>query len=97
MTIALFGKTIAPENRGSLGNEIKELLEEYKRMVNNSLKTDREIFIENKNLQNKVANLEIRINNAKRLNNVREQEADYLIYKLENIDNEEEKGIKRTK
>jgi len=78
------------ENRGTLINEVKELIVDYKRMINDSSKTDMELFLENKSIRNRIVDLELRIIEARKLNNGRNNEADYLLEKLDNIDNNSE-------
>ena len=79
-------KEVNPDNRGSLTSEIKAFLLEYQQMISDTTKTDRELFIENKSIRDRIVDLELRINAARRISDNRKYETNYLLGKIDNLD-----------
>ncbi len=84
-------KAVDFENRGTLTAEVKAFLLEYQKMIEESSKTDRDLALENSSITKKIADLQLKIAFAKRKNVGRKTEVEYLISKVEGLEEREVK------
>ena len=81
---------VSVANRGTLGEEIKQLLVDYMGRIDDATKSDIEICTEYPDTLTRINELERRIKIAKKLDTSRKKESKYLLEKLEKMESPQE-------
>lgn len=78
--------TVSCENRGTLPAEVRQVLTKYQKMIAEDPKSDNRIALENNELLQEIADLEIRIITASRVKGGRGNEIEYLQKRLDALE-----------
>ena len=81
---------VSVANRGTLREEIKQLLVDYMGRIDDATKSDIEICTEYPDTLKRINELERRIKTAKKLDTSRKKESKYLLEKLEKTESPQE-------